>query len=205
MLGRINELIIRYGSERAFRNLILKRYTEDHRGRSHILQALKTASESFEGQSREDGKPIISHPINVALILLEYLRIRKPEVISAALLHLFIEDVPGWDYQRLMKMFGFETAIIVWCVSKRPDGTGLSWEVRTRFAHLKLQNAPVYAQMLKLCDRLHNLMTIASLDAYKRDRMLKDTLEFYVPLAQNIGVLEAELQDAISMQTQADY
>lgn len=197
MLRRIKTLLDTYSTVPDFQALVLCRFWNDPEGKALVMHALSTAEDAHKDEFRLDGKPVISHPIAVAVLLLEYLQLRNPDVIAGALLHLFIEDVEGWDFDRLVQVFGFEVAILVWLGSKQTGDDGNGWELRTRIAQLKLLHAPLEAQMLKLCDRFNNLLSISSLEKWKQLRMLQGTVAFYVPLSRSIKVLEEELLEAI--------
>lgn len=204
MLDRINAILAQYNSETAFLELIAERFSCDKEGCDLIVRSFKTASRAHKGKVRLDGRPIFSHPIAVAVLLMEYAEVCDPEVIAAALLHLFIEDVKGWDFHRLHSAFGFRVAQHVEFVSKQSEDDEKNWRVRTALSHDKLLHAPVQTQMLKLFDRFNNLLSISSLPKWKQKRMLRDTVEFYIPLAVDIKILESELLEAVKLASRTD-
>jgi GTP diphosphokinase / guanosine-3',5'-bis(diphosphate) 3'-diphosphatase len=204
MLERINAILAQYSTEAAFLELVAARFGSNEKGHALIVRAFRTAFKAHKGSLRLDGRPTFSHPVAVAILLIEYAQVPDPEVIAAALLHLFIEDVEGWNFYRLHATFGFRVAQHVEFVSKQPGEDEKNWKARTALSHDKLLHAPVYTQMLKLFDRFNNLLSIFFLPKWKQKRMLRDTVEFYVPLSEKLGVLEKELLEAIKRASRAD-
>jgi (p)ppGpp synthase/HD superfamily hydrolase len=204
MLERINAILAQYSTEAAFLGLVEARFGSSKSGHDLIVRSFKTASRAHRGSIRLDGRPIFSHPIAVAVLLIECANVRDPEVIAAALLHLFIEDVEGWNFHRLHSTFGFRVAQHVEFVSKQPGEDEKNWKARTALSHDKLLHAPANTQRLKLFDRFNNLLSICFLPKWKQKRMLRDTVDFYVPLSAKLGVLEDELLEAIKLASRAD-
>lgn len=204
MLDVIKEIISKYSSEAAFLELVDMHFRSSKKGLALVRRAFKTASNAHEGKVRLDGKPILSHPVAVAVLLMECAHVRDPEVIAAALLHLFIEDVDGWDFHRLHATFGFRVAQHVEFVSKQPGEDDENWEIRTALSHDKLLHAPVNTQILKLFDRFNNLLSISFLPKWKQHRMLRDTVEFYIPLSRRRKILQEELLEAVKYASRAD-
>lgn len=204
MLDAIKELITKYSTEAAFLELVGVRFQSSKKGLALVLRAFKTASNAHKGKVRLDGKPIFSHPVAVAVLLMECANVRDPEVIAAALLHLFIEDVEGWNFHRLHSTFGFRVAQHVEFVSKQEGEDEENWQSRTALSHDKLLHAPVHTQMLKLFDRFNNLLSISFLPKWKQHRMLRDTVEFYIPLSHRRKMLEEELLEAVKCASRVD-
>jgi len=135
----------------------------------------------------------------VALIVLVYLRIRDPKIIAAALLHDIIEDIDNWTYDRLVLEFGIDVANLVWWVTKPPvtDFEG-DKNARNRFFHHRLNGAPREVCIIKLADRLHNLITLWGTDPAKQSRKIQETQDFYLPIAEKHIILIHEIEDALS-------
>lgn len=197
MLERIKALITRYSTVPAFRSLISTRFATDSDAQALIFKALEAAEAAHAGKQRLDGGSILSHPLAVAVLLLECGGVRRSDAIAAALLHLFIEDVDGWDFDRLQSRFGMAVAQHVWFVSKKSGEDDEYWELRTFLAHERLLHAPRDTQLLKIFDRFNNLLSIAALPQWKQERMLRDTVEFYLPLCEQLGLFTEELLEAI--------
>ncbi len=152
-----------------------------------IAEAHAFAESAHTGQTRRTGHAYITHPLAVANILAS-MRM-DPETITAGLLHDVLEDT-GIDKQDLGIRFGESVAEIVDGVSK------LSKIFRSR-AEAQAENFQKMAMamakdirviMVKLADRLHNMRTIGVLSNEQRKRIARETLEFYAPIANRLGI-----------------
>ncbi|MFV2089697.1 MAG: HD domain-containing protein, partial [Pseudomonadales bacterium] len=152
-----------------------------------IAEAHAFAESAHTGQTRRTGHAYITHPLAVANILAG-MRM-DPETITAGLLHDVLEDT-GIDKQDLGIRFGESVAEIVDGVSK------LSKIFRSR-AEAQAENFQKMAMamakdirviMVKLADRLHNMRTIGVLSNEQRKRIARETLEFYAPIANRLGI-----------------
>ena len=167
----------------------LLRYLDEEQVQE-IYQAFLLAQKAHKGQKRRSGKPYITHPIAVAMILCE-MRM-DPESIMAALLHDVIEDT-DIDKLTLATQFGKEVAELVDGVSKL---TQISFESveeaqAENFRKMVLAMAQdVRVILVKLADRLHNMRTIQALPLYKRRRIALETLEIYAPIANRLGMYD---------------
>ena len=163
-----------------------------------IINAYKYASELHKTQKRHSGDPYISHPVAVANILAE-LKLDGP-TITTALLHDTIEDTRA-TYDEVKNNFGEEIADLVDGVTKISK---LEVEKKTltageNFRKLILATSKdIRVLLVKLADRLHNIRTITSIDKKeKRERIAKETMEIYAPLAERMGMhkVRDELED----------
>lgn len=159
-----------------------------------VWRAYEMAAEAHAPQRRKSGEPYIVHPLAVAKIVSE---LGLDEVtIAAALLHDAVEDT-GVTLEDLVESFGQDVADIVDGVTKLD---------RLRFDSKQAQQAATFRKMLvamskdlrvlliKLCDRLHNLRTIAAMPDFKQERTAQETLDVYAPLAHRLGVQELKTQ-----------
>ena len=164
-----------------------------------IERAYSTAKDAFRNKKREDGGRYFEHLRAVALIMMRYMRIRDADVIAAALLHDIIEDIENWSQERVTIEFNQSVGGLVWWVSK-PSLTLFNGdkEARNRMYHQKLTRAPRMALMIKLADRLHNLLTLWNCEEEKQRRKVDETQHFYLPLAEKEFVLIHELEAAIN-------
>lgn len=198
MLERIRKIFSQYVDRVAFFGIIGRFFPKFSPEYKLIGDAYDTALKEFEGKYRESDEPYFEHLRCVALILLVHLRVRDANAIAAALLHDIMEDIPGWDQDRLALKFNAEISRLVFWVSK-PDIAlyGGDKEARNRDYHHKLSNAPRLAVLIKLADRLHNVMTLWASEIDKRKRKVRETQDFYLPLAEAHTVLIHELEDAV--------
>ena len=155
------------------------------------------AANAHDGQERMDGKPYISHPLEVASILVEFNM--DIETICAALMHDVLEDC---DIQKrnIEKIFGKDVAEIVDGVSKLGKIEFQTNQERNLSSFQKMALAmakDVRVIVVKLADRLHNMRTIHFLPRTKQIKIAKETLEIYGPIALRVGMqkVRGELED----------
>ncbi|MCZ6620006.1 MAG: RelA/SpoT family protein [Gammaproteobacteria bacterium] len=158
-----------------------------------VQQAYVYAAYAHEGQMRQSGHPYISHPLAVAHILAT-MRMDHQTVI-AALLHDVIEDTRVAK-QALGKRFGKPVAEIV-------DGVSKLRKIFRSQAEAQAENFQKMAMamakdlrviMVKLADRLHNMRTIGVMSSEQRRRTARETLEFYAPIANRLGIHTMKLE-----------
>jgi len=149
------------------------------------------------GQKRASGEPYIIHPLEVAMVLAEWKM--DSTAIAAGLLHDAVEDTDVTP-QDIAKRFGDQVAHIVEGVTKLD---------KIKFANREDHQAENIRKMLlamvtdvrvviiKLADRLHNMRTLEHLKPEKQQRIARETLEVYAPLAHRLGMgkLRGELED----------
>jgi guanosine-3',5'-bis(diphosphate) 3'-pyrophosphohydrolase len=140
-------------------------------------------------QKRASGDPYFAHPIEVAGILTDY-RL-DTETIVTALLHDVIEDTPVTRHE-IEQLFGAEIAELVEGVTKLSK-LELSSEHLRQAENLRkfilAISRDVRVLLVKLADRLHNMRTLHFIKSpAKRERIARETLDIYAPLARSIGV-----------------
>jgi GTP pyrophosphokinase len=142
-----------------------------------IDKAYNLARKSHAGQMRDEGTPYITHPVRVALILVEELEYYSQEMICSALLHDVIEDSEV-THEEIAEVFGERVAVMVTLLTK-VKGVGLPLYLSA------IESASDRgALIVKLCDRLDNLRSIKhSSKAEKKRRYIRTTKQYYLPLA----------------------
>jgi guanosine-3',5'-bis(diphosphate) 3'-pyrophosphohydrolase len=164
---------------------------------SPLDKAYQFASQYHAGQMRASGEPYMSHPVAVAKILAGM----KMDIVSieTGLLHDVVEDtsVTTADIQ---KNFGDEVARCVDGVTKLSKIDFFSAEDRQAESYRKMLLAMVNdirVIIVKLADRLHNMRTLGSLSPERRERIARETLEIYAPIAHRLGMgkVRGELED----------
>ena len=164
--------------------------------RSLVRQAHEYASRAHQGQMRRTGHDYISHPTAVAQILANMNM--DHQSLMAALLHDVIEDS---DVNRsgLGKIFGAPVADIVDGVSKLSKIFASRDEAQAenlqKMAMAMAKDIRVI--MVKMADRLHNMRTIGVMSNAQRKRIARETLDFYAPIANRLGVqtIKIELEE----------
>ncbi len=164
-----------------------------------IERAYDTAKDAFRDEKREGGDRYFEHLRAVALIVMRYMRVKDANVIAAALLHDIVEDIEHWSQERLALEFNQEVGELVWWVSK-PALVHFKGdkEARNRAYHTNMTRADRKALIIKLADRLHNLLTLWNCDQEKQRRKVEETQHFYLPLAEKEFLLVHELEAAIN-------
>ena len=153
-----------------------------------IKDAFRFSDEAHLGQFRRSGAPYITHPLAVAEILTDW-RLDGP-AIQAALLHDVLED-SGVAKDKLVEKFGAVVAELVDGVSKLDKLQFSSTEQAQaeNFRKMLLAMArDVRVMLIKLADRLHNMRTLDAVDAERRRRIARETLEIYAPIAHRLGL-----------------
>ncbi len=171
---------------------------------SLIEKAYKTAAEAHKNQIRKSGEPYIIHPLNVAIILAD-LELDK-ETIVAGILHDVVEDTIMTE-EDLKQEFGDDVALLVDGVTKlekiplsagadQPDEK-LEMQAENLRKMFLAMAKDIRVILIKLADRLHNMRTLQYKKPESRQRIAKETLEIYCPIAQRLGIskLKIELDD----------
>ncbi|MDQ8039543.1 MAG: bifunctional (p)ppGpp synthetase/guanosine-3',5'-bis(diphosphate) 3'-pyrophosphohydrolase [Rickettsiella sp.] len=162
-----------------------------------IYRAYQFADKAHAGQQRHSGDPYITHPLAVAKILAHMHM--DPQTLIVALLHDIIEDT-AIDKTVLTETFGSEIAELVDGMSKLTQIQFLSRaEAQAEnFRKMLLAMAKdIRIILIKLADRLHNMRTLAVVPPEKRQRISRETLDIYAPIAQRLGMhaIRIELED----------
>ena len=155
-----------------------------------INRAFEFGSKAHQGQKRKSGEAYISHPVAVAEIL-GNMRMDSPTII-AAILHDVVEDT-DFTAEDISKEFGADVAHLVDGVSKVSQLELDSKQNAEAASFRKMFMAmakDIRVIIIKLCDRLHNMHTLASLDDVRRRRISKQTMEIYAPIANRMGMRE---------------
>jgi len=162
-----------------------------------VRRAWQFCLQHHEGQKRASGEPYVVHPLEVGLVLAELKM--DSTAIAAGLLHDAVEDTDVTTAE-IEKRFGEQVAHIVEGVTKLD---------KIKFANREDHQAENIRKMLlamvtdvrvviiKLADRLHNMRTLEHLPSEKRQKIARETLDVYAPLAHRLGMgkLRGELED----------
>ena len=161
-----------------------------------LLDALKFATQAHEKQVRKSGEPYIVHPILVAGIVANVTN--DESMAISALLHDVVEDTEI-SIEEIEELFGNDVAHLV---------NGLTKIVNIRDEQLVSSNSDeklivsalsfrkmllasiedVRVLVVKLCDRLHNMLTLDALPKHKQHRIAEETLVVYAPIAHRLGI-----------------
>ncbi len=165
--------------------------------RQLLLKAYHYAEEMHKNQKRASGEPYFTHPCAVAEILID-LGMDTPSV-AAAFLHDVIEDTPA-TADDIRKNFGDEILTLVEGVTKldkirfqtREDEDAENF----RKIFVAMAN-DVRVIIIKLADRLHNMRSLNFLSQERQQRIARETLDIFTPLAGRLGIsqIKCELED----------
>ncbi|HZK36848.1 MAG TPA: HD domain-containing protein, partial [Aeromicrobium sp.] len=162
---------------------------------SAIQRAYDIAERMHEGQKRKSGDPYITHPLAVATILAE-LGMTVP-TLCAALLHDTVEDT-AYTLEELERDFGEEVVQLVDGVTKLDKVKyGDSAQSETIRKMVVAMSRDIRVLVIKLADRLHNMRTLRYLRQDKQERIARETIDIYAPLAHRLGMntIKWELED----------
>jgi len=162
-----------------------------------LERAYQFARNRHEGQMRDSGEPYMVHPIMVARILAEM----RLDVVGmeTGLLHDVVEDT-SVTVEEVREKFGEEVARCVDGVTKLSKLDFFSAEDRQAESFRKMLLAMVEdirVIMVKLADRIHNMRTLGYLAPERRQRIARETIEIYAPIAHRLGMgkVRGELED----------
>jgi len=160
--------------------------------RAYIFSAVE-----HKGQVRASGEPYLVHPLEVALILAD-MRM-DPICVAVGLLHDVLEDTLTTP-ERLQEYFGKDVLHIVEGVtkiSKIPYATSEERQAETYRKMLLAMVDDIRVILVKLADRLHNMRTLQHLPDDRRQRISRETLDIYAPIAGRLGMAKVknELED----------
>jgi len=178
---------------------ILRRLDEQNRpyNRELLSTAHEFSAAMHQDQVRRSGEPYLTHPLAVADLLVG---LKFDDLcVVVGLLHDVLEDTLT-THEILVERFGEEVAELVEGVTK----IGRHSYVRRDDAQAETFRKMILASakdlrviVVKLADRLHNMMTLEHLPPEKRRRISRETLEIYAPIAHRLGMarVQGDLED----------
>ncbi len=183
----------------AFHHLLDTYLHSRHRKKVDIItKAFNFARQAHKGVRRLSGEPYIMHPIAVAQIACEEMGLGSTS-ICAALLHDVVEDT-DYTVEDLQNIFGPKIAQIVDGLTKISGGIfgdHASAQAENFKKLLLTMSDDIRVILIKICDRLHNMRTLASQPPNKQYKIAGETLYIYAPLANRLGLnkIKTELED----------
>ena len=168
--------------------------------RDLLQNAFGFAETAHRGQLRDSGDAYIIHPVNVAWILLDMGS--DPETVAAGLLHDVLEDTEHTG-DEIQSRFGEDIAILVRGVTNLQHYTYSAHQSRMKrqsenFRKFLLSVVDdIRVLVVKMADRLHNMRTLGYLSNERKNRIARETMDIYAPLANRFGLarMRWELED----------
>lgn len=165
---------------------------------AQIRAAFEFADKAHKGQKRKSGEPYIIHPLAVAQIVAEELKLDS-ESIEAALLHDVIEDTPA-THEEVAKLFSPTIADLVEGVSKLTRiqyATKEDEQMENLRKMLIAMSKDIRVILIKISDRLHNMRTMEYQSPAKQKQKSLETMEIYAPISHRLGMqrMKWELED----------
>jgi len=162
-----------------------------------VEKAFDVSTQAHATQKRQSGEPYVTHPLAVAHML-AHMRM-DAETLCAALLHDVLEDT-SLEKKWLATHFNANVADLVDGVSKLNlmDFSSKAEAQAENYRKMLLaMTRDIRVIIVKLADRLHNMRTLMGLSAEKKQRVAKETLEIYAPIANRLGMhnIRIELED----------
>lgn len=182
-----------------YKNLLRNTYLSLSAADKKLIRlAFETAVDAHKDQRRKSGEPYILHPIAVAQIVAGQIGLGATS-IAAALLHDVVEDT-SLTLHDIEIMFGETVAKIVdglTKISKLSKDKRVSVQAENFKKMLLTMNDDVRVILIKIADRLHNMMTLEFMPVEKQVRIASETLYIYAPLAHRIGIynIKTQLED----------
>lgn len=174
----------------AFQHLLESYLQTRHRKKVDLItKAFNFARQAHKGVKRLSGEPYIMHPIAVAQIACSEMGLGSTS-ISAALLHDVVEDT-DYTVEDIQNIFGSKIAQIVDGLTKISGGIfgdKASAQAENFKKLLLTMSDDIRVILIKICDRLHNMRTLASQPANKQYKIAGETLYIYAPLANRLGL-----------------
>ncbi|MCA9654223.1 MAG: bifunctional (p)ppGpp synthetase/guanosine-3',5'-bis(diphosphate) 3'-pyrophosphohydrolase [Myxococcales bacterium] len=183
---------------RALHDLLAElRSRQSHPDEGLIARAFELARRAHSEQRRKSGEPYLIHPVRVAHGIAQ-LGLDSPSV-AAGLLHDAVEDSELTVFE-LTEQFGREVAAIVDGVTKLGKVPYLSKATQQAESFRKMllaMSRDIRVLIVKLLDRLDNMRTLEHMAADKQERISRETMQIYAPLANRLGLegVRRELQD----------
>src|SRR5208283_1177186 len=181
-----------------FRDLLRKvrsyRPAEDQ---ALVKKAYEFSEQHHKGQQRQSGEPYLVHPLEVAILLAE-MRLDATAIV-AGLLHDAVEDTTV-TVEEIKAEFGEQVAHIVEGVTKISKIDFASSEEAQAENVRKMVLAmmdDIRVVLIKLADRLHNMRTLKYLSEDRQQKIARETLDIYAPIAHRLGMgkIRGELED----------
>jgi GTP pyrophosphokinase len=185
-LLRLNDILDRVGSYHPDPDLDL------------VKKAYVYSAKVHQGQIRKTGEPYLVHPLEVAGLLAE-MKLDEASVVTG-LLHDTIEDTLA-TREEIAELFGAEIADLVEGVTKLSQFSAANTQEEKQAEYFRkmvvAMAKDIRVLLVKLADRTHNMRTLDAMKPESQERIARETLDIYAPLANRLGIqwIKSELED----------
>jgi GTP pyrophosphokinase len=185
-LLRLNDILDRVGSYHPDPDLDL------------VKKAYVYSAKVHQGQIRKTGEPYLVHPLEVAGLLAE-MKLDEASVVTG-LLHDTIEDTLA-TREEIAELFGAEIADLVEGVTKLSQFSAANTQEEKQAENFRkmvvAMAKDIRVLLVKLADRTHNMRTLDAMKPESQERIARETLDIYAPLANRLGIqwIKSELED----------
>jgi GTP diphosphokinase / guanosine-3',5'-bis(diphosphate) 3'-diphosphatase len=163
-----------------------------------IKKAYVYSAKVHQGQIRKTGEPYLVHPLEVAGILAE-LKLDEASVVTG-LLHDTIEDTLATK-EEIADLFGPEISDLVDGVTKLSQFSAANTQEEKQAENFRkmvvAMAKDIRVLLVKLADRTHNMRTLDAMKPESQERIARETLDIYAPLANRLGIqwIKTELEE----------
>jgi GTP pyrophosphokinase len=163
-----------------------------------IKKAYVYSAKVHQGQIRKTGEPYLVHPLEVAGLLAE-LKLDEASVVTG-LLHDTIEDTLATKAE-IAELFGVEISDLVDGVTKLSQYSAADTQEEKQAENFRkmvvAMAKDIRVLLVKLADRTHNMRTLDAMKPESQERIARETLDIYAPLANRLGIqwIKSELED----------
>lgn len=200
ILEKVKVVIQEAGNRQEFFSVIERLYFPSSWQFRMIEKAYNDAKDAFRNTYRDSGIRYFEHLRGATLIMIKHFGVTDAYAIAAMLLHDILEDKKFWPRHRIQAEYNDRVLVYVDCMSM-PDIPGLSRTELLHIYHTRLQQITDELRVviiMKMSDRIHNMIEIYSCTDEKIERKTKETEEIYIPLAQKHCVGWHELLEAVA-------
>jgi GTP diphosphokinase / guanosine-3',5'-bis(diphosphate) 3'-diphosphatase len=163
-----------------------------------VKKAYVYSAKVHQGQIRKTGEPYLVHPLEVAGLLAE-MKLDEASVVTG-LLHDTIEDTLA-TREEIAELFGEEIADLVEGVTKLSQFSAANTQEEKQAENFRkmvvAMAKDIRVLLVKLADRTHNMRTLDAMKPESQERIARETLDIYAPLANRLGIqwIKSELED----------
>ena len=150
-----------------------------------VTRALEIMYRAHKGQTRDGGLPYATHPLEVALLAVEVVKLRERDEVITTLLHDVLEDDMATTPAELSEKFGNAVSTGVVQLTKMYKRDGTPKDLGLERYYQGLRTAPGWVRAIKMCDRVHNLRTLpdSGRSAEEIAKYVKESRANLLPLA----------------------